>query len=617
MAMTNVPVFALPYFKQDFIVETDASGFGLGAVLMQNDRPLAFFSHVLGARARLKSVYERELMAIVMAIQKWRPYLLGRRFVVRTDQRSLKYLLEQRTVTEDHQKWLSKLLGYNFDIMYKPGRENGVADALSRKTTEVDLATLTTSKVNWDALWADLAADTELQIIKDKIATSHNAPVGYTVHQDRVLFKGRLVLPAGSKWILVLCQAFHDSIIGGHSGTQKTYQRLSREVYWSGMKGDVAKFVAECHVCQRQKYSTMAPSGLLQPLELPMMVWSDLSMDFIDGLPRSEGYTVILVVVDRLSKYAHFGPLRHPYTAPMVAGVFIKEIVRLHGIPTSIVLDRDKVFLSSFWKEIFRMMGTTLKRSTAYHPQTDGQTEVVNRCLETYLRCFIADSPKKWVTWLPWAEYWYNTCWHTLTKSTPFRVLYGRDPPHLLHYGSVSTPVGSVDQYLEERDRVLQELRGHLYRAQQAMRQQADKHRTEVIFQVGDQVYLKLRPYRQRIVARRRNEKLAPRYFGPFEILERIGQVAYRLKLPDTARIHAVFHVSQLRKSIGERVASTQLPATLTDDMEVLLQPGQVEGVRQGDAGLEVLIRWADLPDYEATWESGDMIKEQFPHFNL
>ena len=118
-------------------------------------------------------------------------------------------------------------------------------------------------------------------------------------------------------------------------------------------------------------------------------------------------------------------------------------------------------------------------------------------------------------------------------------------------------------------------------------------------------------------MARWRNEKLAPRYFGPFEILERIGQVAYRLKLPDTARIHAVFHVSQLRKAIGERVASAQLPATLTDDMEVLLQPGQVEGVRQGDAGLEVLIRWADLPDYEATWESGDVIKEQFPHFNL
>lgn len=166
-AMTQVPVLALPDFTKEFVVETDASGYGLGAVLMQNDHPIAYYSHVLGTHARLKSVYERELMAIVMAVQKWRPYLLGRKFLVRTDQRSLKYLLEQRTVFEDHQKWLSKLLGYNFDIIYRPGKENGAADALSRNGSDTQLMAVTvTWKIDWDGLWRELETNPEIQALK-------------------------------------------------------------------------------------------------------------------------------------------------------------------------------------------------------------------------------------------------------------------------------------------------------------------------------------------------------------------------------------------------------------------------------------------------------------------
>lgn len=208
------------------------------------------------------------------------------------------------------------------------------------------------------------------------------------------MFKGRLVLNRNSEWIPKLFHEFHGSAMGGHSGVQKTYQRMARELFWTGMKGDIARMVAQCDVCQRQKYSTLAPSGLLQPLELPNKVWSEVTMDFIGGLPKSEGFSVIFVVVDRLSKYAHFVPLKHPYTALTVAGVFLREVVRLHGVPESIVSDRDRVFLSLFWRELFRLQGTKLKRSTTYHPQTDGQTEVVNRCLETYLRCLVADSPR-------------------------------------------------------------------------------------------------------------------------------------------------------------------------------------------------------------------------------
>ncbi|KAI0502415.1 hypothetical protein KFK09_017364 [Dendrobium nobile] len=201
---------------------------------------------------------------------------------------------------------------------------------------------------------------------------------------------------------------------------------------------------------------------------------------------------------------------------------------------------------------------------------------------------------------------------------TPFRVLYGRDPPHLVHYGRGSTPVSSVEQHLEERDRMLEELKKHLMRAQQLMKKQADAHRRDDQFEVGEKVFLKLRPYRQRILANRRNEKLSPRYFGPYEILDKIGAVAYRLKLPPSATIHPVFHVSQLRKAIGEYATSVELPTTLTEEMEVILEPLELKDVRLDQEGnKEVLIAWKGLPEFDATWEPFERMKDQFPSFHL
>jgi hypothetical protein len=198
-------------------------------------------------------------------------------------------------------------------------------------------------------------------------------------------------------------------------------------------------------------------------------------MDFIEGLPPSSGHTVVMVVVDRLSKYAHFVPMKHSYKAAIVAQVFVSYIVRLHGIPTSIVSDRDRVFISFFWRTLFWLQGTKLCMSSSYHPQTDGQTEVINCVLEQYLWCFAGDQPRKWIDWIPWAEFSYNTSVHSATKMTPFEAVYGVPPPNLLMYVPGTSNIQAVDGYLRNRDAILCELRKNPSLAHARMKCQADQ----------------------------------------------------------------------------------------------------------------------------------------------
>ena len=191
--------------------------------------------------------------------------------------------------------------------------------------------------------------------------------------------------------------------------------------------------------------------------------------------------------------------------------------------PVPLLVIVTKYFLADCWTELFWLQGTSLYHSTTYHPQTVGQTKVVNRCVETYLRCFSYNKPRRWSTWLPWAEYWYNTTFHSSTNTTPFQAVYGRDPPLLLRFGSDSTSVLAVDQLLQECDLILNELKDHLCCAQSKMKSFVDAHHRAVQFEVGDFVYIKLRPYRLRSLAKRPNEKLSPRYFGPYKVVQQIG----------------------------------------------------------------------------------------------
>nr|GEU40113.1 retrotransposable element Tf2 [Tanacetum cinerariifolium] len=403
--MQKAPVLAMPNFTKPFEVEAYASGVGIGAVLQQNGHSIAYMSKTLSLKHQSMSTYEKEFLAVLLALEKWRGYLLDRHLIIKTYYFSLKYLLDQKITTPTQRKWMHKLLGFDYEVVYKKGCDNGAADALSRVQTS-ELFSIFTTLVSTD--------------LGNKIEAS-----------------------------------------------------------W------------ECLVCQKCKPDLAAYPGLLQPLPIPHNIWTSISMDFIEGLPKSQRKNVIFMVVDGLSKYAHFMTLAHPFTTQQVAQSFLDNVYKLHGMPESIVSDRDKVFLSNFWSELFKLLQVRLLKSTSYHPQTDGQTEVVNRCLKGYLRCMTA---------------------------TPFETVYGIPPPiHVPYLGGLSK-VEVVDRTLKDREEFIQTLKFHLLSTQNRMKQQADKGKSERQFDIGDWVLLKLQPHRQVNVRMSKQHKFSPKYYGPFKL---------------------------------------------------------------------------------------------------
>jgi hypothetical protein len=448
-----------------------------------------------------------------------------------------------------------------------------------------------------------------------ELALSSPDDNGYSLQQGLIRLRGRVWLGANSALQTKLISAFHASAIGGRSGVEATYQRLKHLFTWAGMKAAVQDFVRKCDICQDAKHINQHPQGLLQPLPVPVGAWQDITLDFVEGLPVFEGANAIIVVVDRFTKYAHFIPMKHPFSAPQVARVFIDSVVKLHGMPRSIISDRGAIFTSHFWRKLFQKLGTKLKFTTAYHPQTDGQIEGVNQSLEMYLRCSIQENSKNWKQWISLAKFWYNSAVHSAIGMSPFKALYGHEP----NLGAMPATEDDTDlpAMLINRAAQLKILKKNLSAARNRMKLKADMNRTEKEFAVGDKVLLKLQPYVQHSVVTRPYPKLAYKYFGPYEILERNGKVAYKLQLPQGTLIHPVFHVSQLKEHRPDYTPVFAVLPVLPELDTMDTTPEKILNrrmVKKGNATIvQVLIKWTNLPEDAATWEDWAVLTTKFP----
>ncbi|KAA0041239.1 pol protein [Cucumis melo var. makuwa] len=407
--LVTAPILTIPDGFGSFVIYSNASKKGLGCVLMQQGKVVAYASRQLKSHEQNYPTHDLELAAVVFALKVWRHYLYGEKIKIFTDHKSLKYFFTQKELNMRQRRWLELVKDYDCEILYHPGKANVVVDALSRKVSHSAALITRQAPLHRDFEKAEIAVSVGAVTMQLAQLTRGPAEAGQAVEfsissDDGLLFERRLCVPSDSAVKTELLSEAHSSPFFMHPGSTKMYQDLKRVK------------------APRQK-----PAGLLQPLSVPEWKWENVSMDVITGLPRTlRGFTVIWVVVDRLTKSAHFVPGKSTYTASKWAQLYMSEIVRLHGVPVSIVSNRDARFTSKFWKGLQTAMGTRLDFSTAFHPQTDGQTERLNQVLEDMLRACALEFPGSWDSHLHLMEFAYNNSFQATIGMTPFEALYGK-----------------------------------------------------------------------------------------------------------------------------------------------------------------------------------------------
>ncbi|GJV79212.1 putative reverse transcriptase domain-containing protein [Tanacetum coccineum] len=525
--LCSAPILALPQGAKNFIVYCDASHKGLGVVLMQNEKVIAYASRQLKIHEKNYTTHDLELGAVVFALKIWRHYLYRTKCTVFTDHKSLQHILDQKELNMRQRRWLELLSDYDFEIRYHPRKANVVADALSHKERIKPLRVR--------ALVMTIGSDLPRQILEAQIEEMKPEnikakDVGGMIRKDLPKEKleprvdGTLCLNNRS-WLscygdlrTLIMHESHKSKYSVHPGFDKIYQDMKKLYWWPNMKADIATYVSKRLTCLKVKAGHQKPSGLLVQHEIPQWKWDNIIMDFVTKLPKtSGGYDTIWVIVNRLTKFAHFLPMRENNSMDKLTRLYLKEVVTRHGIPVLIICDRDGRFTSNIWRAFQKALGTRLDMSTTYHPQTDGQSERTIQTLEDI--------------------------YHTSIKAAPFEALYGR---------KCRSPVCWAESRIQAaRDR---------------QKSYTDVRRKPLEFQVVDKVMLKVLPWKG-VIRFGKREKLNPRYIGPFKVLAKVGTVAYRLKLPrQLSRVHSTFHVSNLRKCLSDEPLVIPLDEIHIDD---------------------------------------------------
>lgn len=628
---TTAPILATFDPAQKIILETDASDFAIGACLGQLTeqgklRPVAYYSRKLSPAELNYDVHDKELLAIVVAFEQWRVYLEGSTHQVQvlTDHKNLTSFTTTKILNRRQVRWAEALSAYNFIISYRKGSGNARADALSRrqdytgKPTERHRAILRTNgngmEYNHELLATiSIVEDTELEKRIKKAYTTDECALRilqeptteFTIDQQKLLrFKGLVYIPSGMRKEFVREQ--HSLPAHGHQGIEKTFDRLARDYYFPGMRKHIEKIVTECDTCNKSKANRHAPYGLLQPPPTPGKAWKSIAFDFIVKLPPSKEpmtgttYDSIWVVTDRLTKYGHFMPYKESSTAEDLAYSFLRTVVSQHGIPEEIISDRDKLFTSKFWKSLMAQLGANHKLSTAFHPQTDGQTERLNQTLEQYLRGYVNQQQKNWVELLPMAQFAYNSAKSEPTQVSPFFANHGYDPEAYKQPRKDETRAQGAMVLAHKLQELHEQLAKDIdFRNLKIMAQANKKRSVGPPLEKGDKVYL----LRKHIKTKRPSDKLDFKKLGPFEITEKIGPVNYKLRLPANSRLHPVFHVSLLEPAKGETPIAMETELQPENDMDEY-EVERILDTRTTTSGQqEYLIKWKGYSQGENSWE--------------
>ncbi|GKB37683.1 putative reverse transcriptase domain-containing protein, partial [Tanacetum coccineum] len=531
----NAPILALPKGSENFVVYCNASHKGLGAVLMQRDKVIAYASRQLKVHEKNYTTHDLELGVVVKgehvvadALSKERNKPLRVRALVMTIGLNLpKQILSAQSEAKKEENFINE-------------DSHGMINKLEPRAD----GTLCLNKRSWIPCFGELRA--------------------LIMHES------------------------HKSKYSIHPGSDKMYQDLRRLYWWPNMKAEIATYVSKCLTCAK--------------------------------LPKTAtGQDTIWVIVDRLTKSAHFLPMQEDDTLEKLTRQYLKEVVSKHGVPVSIISDRDGKFTSHFLKSLNKALGTRLDMSTAYHPETDGQSERTIQTLEDMLRACVLDFRKGWDRHLPLVEFSYNNSYHTSIKAAPFEALYGRKCRSPICWAEVGDSQLTGPEIIHETTEKIVQIKSRIQAARDRQKSYADVRRKPLEFQVGDKVMLKVSPWKGVIRFGKRG-KLNPRYIGPFKIIAKVGTVAYRLELPEKlSRVHSTFHVSKLKKCLADEPLAIPLDEIQVDDKlnfieePVEIMDREVKRLKQSRIPI-VKVRWNSRRGPEFTWEREDQMQKKYPH---